>query len=388
MLNLKAMLEAATPGSLVLADEMGTGTAPEEGAALAVALLDEFRAKSRIVLATTHHDRLKTWASTTPGVVNAAVEFDDVNLRPTYRLMVGVPGGSSGIAIARRLGIADSIIERARALMAPEALEAADLIAYLHRSRDELDRMQQQMTRGAACAGRRTFEIARRVGGAAAKADSRAGRKIRGDAEALRRECGAGSGGGKGKRTARDAGEIGAAQIAGGAGRGARRAERRGGTDHFGVAAGLGRACSREENVAAAQLVPGARVRVRGFSKAVVLRRIDGSSAEIEAGPLRMKVGLDEITGVEGAGEVSPAKSSRGSITVRAQPTDENVGGEINLIGCTVEEATGRVDKFLDEAALANRSRVRIIHGHGTGALRKGLAQFLSQASAGRQSIF
>ena len=99
MLNLKSMLQAATPQSLVLADEMGTGTAPEEGAALAVALLDEFRGKNCIVLATTHHDRLKAYASTTPGVVNAAVEFDDVKLRPTYRLMVGVPGGSSGIAI-------------------------------------------------------------------------------------------------------------------------------------------------------------------------------------------------------------------------------------------------------------------------------------------------
>ena len=101
MLNLKTMLAEATPNSLVLADEMGTGTAPEEGAALAVALLDEFRKKGCFVLATTHHDRLKTYASTTPGVVNAAVEFDEVNLRPTYRLMVGVPGGSSGIAIAR-----------------------------------------------------------------------------------------------------------------------------------------------------------------------------------------------------------------------------------------------------------------------------------------------
>src|SRR5258708_7586386 len=146
MLNLKSMLEGATPQSLVLADEMGTGTAPEEGAALAVALLDEFRAKNCIVLATTHHDRLKAYASTTPGVVNAAVEFDDVKLRPTYRLMVGVPGGSSGIAIAQRLGLAEPIIERARALLTPESREAADLIAYLHRSRDELDRMQQQMT--------------------------------------------------------------------------------------------------------------------------------------------------------------------------------------------------------------------------------------------------
>src|SRR5271170_5690589 len=145
MLNLKNMLELATPRSLALADEMGTGTAPEEGAALAVALLDEFRAKNCIVLATTHHDRLKAYASTTPGVVNAAVEFDDVNLRPTYRLMVGVPGGSSGIAIAQRLGIATPIIERAKSLLTPESREASDLIAYLHRSRDELDRMQQEM---------------------------------------------------------------------------------------------------------------------------------------------------------------------------------------------------------------------------------------------------
>src|SRR2546428_6125880 len=146
MLNLKTMLEAATPNSLVLVDEMGTGTAPEEGAALAVALLDEFRAKNCIVLATTHHDRLKTYASTTPGVLNAAVEFDDVNLRPTYRLMVGVPGGSSGIAIARRLGMAAGIIERARLLLKLESREASDLIAYLHRSRDDLERLQQQMT--------------------------------------------------------------------------------------------------------------------------------------------------------------------------------------------------------------------------------------------------
>ncbi|HZC76431.1 MAG TPA: hypothetical protein VE258_01700, partial [Ktedonobacterales bacterium] len=121
MLNLKTMLEAATERSLVLVDEMGTGTAPEEGAALAVALLEEFRAKNCLVLATTHHDRLKTYASTTPGVVNAAVEFDDVNLRPTYRLMVGMPGGSSGMAIAQRLGIAAEIIERASSLLAPES---------------------------------------------------------------------------------------------------------------------------------------------------------------------------------------------------------------------------------------------------------------------------
>ena len=106
MLNLKSMLEIATEHSLILVDEMGTGTAPEEGAALAVALLEEFRARHALTLATTHHDRLKAYASTTPGIVNAAMEFDQVNLRPTYRLLFGVPGTSSGIEIARRLGLA------------------------------------------------------------------------------------------------------------------------------------------------------------------------------------------------------------------------------------------------------------------------------------------
>jgi DNA mismatch repair protein MutS2 len=379
MLNLKAMLEAATPESLVLVDEMGTGTAPEEGAALAVALLDEFRVKNCIVLATTHHDRLKTYASTTPGVVNAAVEFDDVNLRPTYRLMVGVPGGSSGIAIARRLGIAEPIIARARALMAPEALEAADLIAYLHRSRDELDRMQQQMTaeRYALEEERKKLrdewvrrqqnrireleekfaEMQKRFDENVARVvEAVKERELRGSLEKFARRKGQDVRG-----EARD--ELNAAVV---------QTISESQQDLGALAAG-------KESPAAAQLQPGARIHVRGFSKPVVLRRIDGNSAEIEAGPLRMKVGLDEITGVEGTSDTGSARAAKGSITVRAQASDEGTGGEINLIGCTVEEATERVDKFLDEAALANRSRVRIIHGHGTGALRKGLAQFLSK---------
>ena len=144
MLNLRAMLEAAGPSSLVLADEMGTGTAPEEGAALAVALLDAFRARGCLTLATTHHDRLKSYAAATPGVVNASVEFDAVALRPTYRLRVGVPGGSSGIDIASRLGLPAEILDHARSLLTPESREAADLIAYLHRTCDRLELAQRE----------------------------------------------------------------------------------------------------------------------------------------------------------------------------------------------------------------------------------------------------
>jgi DNA mismatch repair protein MutS2 len=377
MLNLKNMLELATPHSLALVDEMGTGTAPEEGAALAVALLDEFRAKNCIVLATTHHDRLKAYASATPGVVNAAVEFDDVNLRPTYRLMVGVPGGSSGIAIAQRLGIAGPIIERARSLLTPESREAADLIAYLHRSRDELDRMQQQMaaerhaleeerkklrTEWVERQQRRIKELEAQFAEMQKRFDENVARVI----EAVKeRELRASL-----EKTARRKGQ----EI-----RGEAREELNAAVVQTisESQVDLGGATSTAQPVNAATLQAGARIRVRGFSKPVIFRRLDGSSAEIEAGPLRMKVGLDEIVGMEEAPAPRSVPTTSRDITVTSQPGEGATSGEINVIGMRVEEATERVDKYLDEAALANQTRVRIIHGHGTGALRKGLGEFL-----------
>src|SRR5271170_5815372 len=379
MLNLKSMLDLATPRSLALADEMGTGTAPEEGAALAVALLDAFRAKNCIVLATTHHDRLKAYASTTPGVVNAAVEFDDVNLRPTYRLMVGVPGGSSGIAIAQRLGIASSIIDRARSLLAPESREAADLIAYLHRSRDELDRMQQQMARE-----RRELEEER--ANLRAEWVERQQRRIK-EFEAKFAEMQ--------KRfdenVARVVEAVKERELRGTLEKSARRKmqEVRGeAREELNAAvvqtiaesqADLGIAPVKTGAIAADLLQPGARVQVRGFSKPVVLRRVEGSSAEIEAGPLRMKIGIDEIVGAEAvaAGKAPSVATTLRNVNVISTPSDGNATGELNVIGMRVEEATERLDKYLDEASLAHHTRVRIIHGHGTGALRKGIAEFL-----------
>ncbi|MCU1243428.1 MAG: Smr protein/MutS2 [Candidatus Acidoferrum typicum] len=377
MLNLKSMLQAATPQSLVLADEMGTGTAPEEGAALAVALLDEFRAKNCIVLATTHHDRLKTYASTTSGVVNAAVEFDDVNLRPTYRLMVGVPGGSSGIAIAQRLGLASSIIERARSLLAPESREAADLIAYLHRSRDELDRMQQQMTAERHAleeerAKLRTQWVERQQKRIKELEDKFAEMQKRFD-----------------ENVARVVEEVKERELRGQLEKSARRKVQdvRGeAREELNAAvvqtlsdsqADLGTS-ARVESVSSERLQPGVRIRVRGFNKPVIFRRLDGSSAEIEAGPLRMKVAVDEIVGIESAAPFpGTVQGAGGGVSVRSRGGEGAATEEINLIGSTVEEATERVDKFLDDAALAHISRVRIIHGHGTGALRKGLGEFL-----------
>src|ERR1700736_1650786 len=344
MLNLKSMLEAATPESLVLVDEMGTGTAPEEGAALAVALLDECRAKNCIVLATTHHDRLKTYASTTPGVVNAAVEFDDVNLRPTYRLMVGVPGGSSGIAIAQRLGLAAAVIERARSLLTPESREASDLIAYLHRSRDELDRMQHQMTaeRHALDQERkklRTEWVERQqkrikeLEAQFAEMQKRFDENVARVVEAVKeRELRASL-----EKTARRKGQDIRSEA---------REELNAALVQTISDSQLDLGMSAQvEAVSAERLQPGARIRVRGFNKPVMFRRLDGSSAEIEAGPLRMKVAVDEIIGVES--EASAAKgqpvAARQNITVRAQAGEGAASDEINVIGSTVGRATRRV---------------------------------------------
>lgn len=395
VLNLKSILGTLTARSLVLLDEMGTGTAPEEGAALAVALLDEFRARGCLVLATTHHDRLKAYASTTAGVLNAAVEFDEERLAPTYRLRVGVPGGSSGITIARRLGLAENIVACAQQLITPEAREAAGLIAYLHRSRDVLEQMQRDLAEQTrqlererrelrdewiARQRRRIAELEQNFAAALEQHEQQIARVL----EAVKdREL----------RTQLEKQSKKKLSQA--------RMDARSETDAAVVShlsesqADLGIAADQARTPSPEELVPGVRVRVRGLPSAVLLRRRDAASAEIEAGPLRMKVPLAEITAVvteenakrnagarpaEGAGARSP-RESRTGVTVRTAPADPETSGaadEINVIGCTVEEASRRVDKFIDGAALAGKPQVRVIHGHGTGALRRGLSEFLS----------
>ena len=395
VLNLKSILGTLTTRSLVLLDEMGTGTAPEEGAALAVALLEEFRTRGCLVLATTHHDRLKAYASNTLGVLNAAVEFDEERLTPTYRLRVGVPGGSSGITIAQRLGLPEKIIAKAQKLIAPEAREAAGLIAYLHRSRDLMEQMQRDLAEQArqleaerrelreewiARQRGRLAELEQKFAAALAEHEQRMTRAI----EAVKdREL-------QGQLEKQSRRKLSQA-----------RAEARSEADAAVVAhlsesqADLGTGAEAARPPSPEELVPGIRVRVRGLPAAVLLRRRDGGSAEVEAGPLRMKVPVSEIIAVvseesakrsagarPGANAGSkPPREARGGVSVHTAPgrrEESGEGDEINVIGCTVEEASRRVDKFIDDAALAGKPQVRVIHGHGTGALRRGLAEFLS----------
>ena len=383
MLNLKSMLERATQDSLVLVDEVGTGTAPEEGAALGIALIDEFRKRGALTIATTHHDRLKAYASTTPGIVNAAVEFDEVNLRPTYRLLVGVPGVSSGIEIARRLGVPDAVVERARLEMTPESLEAHALIAYLHRSRDEIEELRGQareelerleaerrvlQTEWTERQKRRIAELEKRFAEVQKQLEVEVSRLT---ADISDR---------KSKTQAEKSASRRLARI---------EAEAREETDaavleHLSASQqDLGiTAATPEQPPAAEELVAGAKLRIRGMKQPVILRRIEGRNAEVQAGPLRMRIPLGDILAIadtpEGASRQAPGGGTSRGISVQRHGSQDAVSDEINVIGETVEEATRRVDKFIDEAALAGKPAVRIIHGHGTGALRRGLAEFLA----------
>jgi DNA mismatch repair protein MutS2 len=384
VMNLKSMLETATDRSLILVDEMGTGTAPEEGAALAVALLEEFRKLRGLTIATTHHDRLKSYASTTPGIVNAAMEFDQENLRPTYRLLVGVPGTSSGIEIARRLGLPERVVEYAQASLSPESREARDLIAYLHRSRDEMEEIKRQSREELA-----QLESERRSlrGEWADRQKKRIAELERNFQETVKRLEG---------EVARVTADVHDRQLQGQLEKQAGKritkfvAEARADSNAAVVEtlassqADLGVSpAAQPKPIEADRLSTGMRINVKNFKQPIVFRRQDGRMAEVEAGPLRMRIPLSDIIGI--SGEIPKAsKPERGAatrtpgVTVQSRPTEESKETEINVIGNTVEEATERVDKFLDVAALAGQPSVRIIHGHGTGALRRGLAQFLS----------
>jgi len=383
-LNLRAMLEVATERSLVLVDEMGTGTAPEEGAALAVALLEEFRARRCLTLATTHHDRLKTYASTTPGVLNAAVEFDDVNLRPTYRLMVGVPGTSSGIAIAERLGLPPRVVERARAELTPEAREAGELIAWLHRSRDELEEIKraarEELARLEAERAELRTEWAERQRQRLAELEKQFAAVIK----QYEKEIAALIGDIK-DRELRAKLEKQAPRRAARAAADAKEEANAAALEHLSASQQeLGAAVELPpQAVPPEELRPGMRIRVRGLAKPVVLRRKDERGAEVEAGPLRMKIALEDIVGVEVDGAPAanrvPSPATKRGVTVHAPSGEEEAPEEVNVIGCTVEEATERLDKLLDTAVMAGKSRLRVIHGHGTGALRRGLAAFFSE---------
>jgi len=374
--NIDFISRTATKDSLVLLDELGSATDPEEGAALAVAIADHFRRIGCVSIISTHHTSLKVYGANTPGVVNASVGFDEATLQPTYELKVGVPGASAGINIAQRLGLNPTIIEASRARLGSQARDVGQFLDRLHeelrqaeaerlRLRTKEEELERDKARLAAEGKReqqarikemekklesvlRDFEYHAREAVNAIQ-DRAASQKVSKDAE---------------RRIAK------------------LRREFREQFDSTVVAHSTG--ADKDDPNAQPQVVKhvteGDTVKLKSVGRpGKVTRKIDDNHFEVEIGVMKMKIARDDIAEVipHAANPVEAARA-RG-INVSFEREDSNVPSEINVIGRTVDEATAEVEKFVDRAFLAGLTRVRVVHGSGMGILRKALRQFLQK---------
>ena len=366
--NIQAMAVAAGPNDLVLLDELGASTEPNEGAALAVAVLEHFRERGAMTVVSTHHSRLKAYAAETSEAVNAAMEFDETTLQPTYRLLVGLPGKSSALDIAARLGLETSIVEKARTLLHPADAEAAALLARLHDQRVEFERQlaglaqrEKQME-----ARRQELELKFQQDRRAKlkELDSRLEETLRHlsktweqTLENLKAQAVPPKVVSRGQRRAatltHEAREDWNAQV----------------LEALGEPAGP----APGEPVPELPLAVGTKVHVTNVSTpGTVTALLEDDRVEVAVGQLRMRVRKDEV---RVAVQPGPPTLSGQSLSA---PQGEEVPEEFNVIGNTAEEARERVDEFLDRAYLGGRSRLRIIHGHGKGILRKTLHEMFA----------
>lgn len=375
--NIDFISQTATPKSLVLLDELGSATDPEEGAALAVAIADYFRRTDCISVISTHHTSLKVYAANTPGVLNAAVGFNEANLQPTYELKIGVPGASAGINIAQRLGLNTEIIERARARLGTQARDVGEFLYRLHAElravADERMHVRQ-----------RELELEREKTHLAAEGRKEQQAKIKElekKLESLLRDF---------EYHAREA--VSAVQDRAASQKLSKDAERRMARlkrdfqeqfDSAVVAHSTG--SDRNDPHAQPQMVKhvseGDSVKLKSIGRnAVVTRRIDDNHFEAEIGVMKMKISRDDIAEVISRTAESPVQAARArGISVSLQSEDANAPSEINVIGRNVDEATQEVEKFVDRAFLAGLPRVRVVHGSGMGILRKALRQYLQK---------
>lgn len=370
--SVREMAERLQLPALVLIDEVGTGTDPEEGAALAVAILDYFRQRGAMVVAATHYSALKAYGYLTSGVVNAAVEFDEVRLQPTYRLQQGVAGASSALEIARRVGLPEQILAEAR-----KQLSASEQAAnrYLNRLRAELE--QQRAARLALEEERAA--VAERYEQLQREFFAREQQRQR-QFETLLREFLATVS----QRAQEMLGQIADEQAR----RQARRLVERRVAKFKSDVWQQARAISFEtpppvsptprvlpaEEVA---LKPGDRVRVRSLNQIGVVMEIEPEQVLVQLGPLRVRADVSDLDVLL---EPTPETIGRPSESVQVQLAARgDVPSELNLIGKTVEEALELTDRFLDAAYLADRREVTIIHGTGSGALRRAVREFLSR---------
>ncbi|HIS52475.1 MAG TPA: endonuclease MutS2 [Candidatus Onthomonas avicola] len=370
--NIVGILSEAGEGSLILLDELGAGTDPIEGAALAVAIIEEARSLGAKVAATTHYAELKTYAMTEPGVENASCEFDVETLRPTYRLLIGVPGKSNAFAISRRLGLPEHIIRNAAGRIDRQNVQFEDVLARLERQRQEMERAKEEAERlrvqmesdaSAAAAERRRLESARR----------QAAQEARREAEEIVREARAVS-----NRVFQELDEM-------------KKQARR---EESAQEANERRSRLRHSlNEAEARLAPAREAPppisrpaevgdtvelLRVGTKARVAAVNKDGSLRLEAGAMTVTASQDEVRVVEGQGAKSPRpKPSSSAGRVDRPLRAAGAPSELDIRGLMTDECAGVIDRFLDDAVMARLQTVTIIHGKGTGALRQAVQQHL-----------
>jgi len=375
--NIDRLSRTATARSLVLLDELGSATDPEEGAALAVAIAEHFLKIGCFTIISTHHTSLKVFAANSAGVVNAAVGFDEATLQPTYELRLGVPGASAGINIAQRLGLNPAIIQSARSRLGSQARDVGQFLDRLHaelreaeaerlRLRSKEEELKREQTRLASEGKREQQEKTRELE-----------KKL----EALLRDF---------EYHAREA--VSAIQDKAAAQKASKDAERRIAKlrrdfreqfDSSVVAHVSG--ADRDDPNAQPSLVQnvseGDFVKLKSMGRnAKVTRQLDNKHFEVEVGSMKMRIAREDIAAVVGRAAENPIAAARArGVSVALQNEAENVPSEINVIGHTVDDATREVEKFVDRAFLAGLPRVRIVHGSGMGILRKALRQYLQK---------
>ena len=369
LLHVKQMLEQVTPESLVLLDELGRATDPEEGGALGVAMLDEFRKSGAFCLASTHLLPLKLYGSRTGGVLNASMGFNETTLQPTYQLRLGVPGKSAGLDIATRLELPAPLLEHARSVLPRLQADFQELLAELHRQTDENARLAKEMEQT-------TREMKQRQEALeqdALKREQTRQREWQRKSDNLVADFEA-----RAQLMMERVSEAGEQRKA------MEQAQR--------LVSKTRREFQEEAQQVmapppeAAKALPeklkieeGAKVRLRDIREVATVRRVlKNGSVEVEAGFLKMQVPREDILEVV----TGNAEKSRLPKNVRfeAGPAFDITYRELNVIGQRAEEALEQVDKFIDSAALASVNRVRIIHGHGMGILKRAVGELLGKS--------
>ncbi len=374
--NIDFISHQATAHSLVLLDELGSATDPEEGAALAVAIADHFRGAGCLSIISTHHTALKVYAANTPGVLNAAVGFDEQTLAPTFELRIGVPGASAGLNIAQKLGLNPEIVGAARERMTSQAQDVSRFLDRLHsraagvgcRTPADSNRSEQKLARERehlASEGRKeqrakVQELEKKLESLLHDFEYRARETVNAVQERA-----------QALKLSKDA-ERRIAKM---------RREFREQFDSTVVAHATGADAGdpHAQQHVVKQVSVGDTVRLRSLGRdGKVVRYFDDDSFEVAVGPMKMKIARDDIAEVVARTGQNPVAAARArGINVSLAREDDSVPTEINVIGQTVDEATRAVEKFVDHAFLAGAVRVRVVHGSGMGILRKALRQFL-----------